>query len=389
MKTLAAHGFLDIQVTDSMSNICEILPKAQEIARLGPEQIINGEPWRFLDRSLTQNDVYIGWHVGSLYREGTYGKIYKAHRMVVSRRKDKLFDVTVVPTEVIIKRTSPPAGSSVLPAEDVTAHTSEALLHVLAWQTMQATATPWAIPRPFEVFGDYDSATSGWKNMSLCMSYVNGRTLYTYMQKFWTPATKESNSRAFLEIIAQVAFILHHLQNRLRLNHRDVKVNNILIRRRTEPFAIELDGVPMATTFELTLIDFGFACVGCPPPKDPVTVFQAGSWFPMGELCCKAGRDLAQLIFCIHCYFPLDEFLTPTVFSAVRDWMKIPWTGGVADALYGFTKEGRPRREGSKGSPEYHTGIYEFLRRPDVDPTACAPAMIFKRSQGLNVGLGG
>ena len=384
MKSLAAHGFLDIQVTDSMSNICEIMPQAQEIARLGPEQTINGEPWRFLDRSLTQNEVYVGWHVGALYREGTYGKIYKAHRMVVTRRKDKLFDVMVVPTEVIIKRTSPPAGSTVLPAEDVTAHTSEALLHVLAWQTMQSTATPWAIPRPFEVFGDY--GTSGWKNMSLCMSYVNGRTLYSFMQKFWTPATKAENSRTFLEIMAQVAFILHHLQNRLRLNHRDVKVNNILIRRR-DPFSLELEGVPFATTYELTLIDFGFACVGCPPPKEPLTVFQAGSWFPMGELCCKAGRDLAQLVYCIHCYFPIDEFLTPEIAAAVREWIQIPWTGGVADAIHGFTKEGRPRRKGSKGPPEYHTGIYEFLRRPDVDPKACSPITIFKNCQSLNTAL--
>lgn len=380
MKTLAAHGFLNIQMTDTMSNICEILPKAQEIARLGPEQTINGETWRFLDRSLTQNDVYVGWHIGALYREGTYGKIYKAHRMVVTRRKDKLFDVSVVPTEVIIKRTSPPAGSLVLPTEDVTAHTSEALLHVLAWKTMQATATPWAIPRPFEVFGDYDA---GWKHMSLCMSYVNGRTLYTFMQKFWTPATKEENSKSFLEIVSQTAFILHHLQNQLRLNHRDVKVNNILIRRRTDPFSLDLDGIDISTPYELTLIDFGFACVGCPPPKEPLTVFQAGSWFPMGELCCKAGRDIAQLIYCIHCYFPIDEFLTPAVAKAVRGWMMIPWTGGVADALHGFTKEGRPRREGSKGLPEYHTGIYEFLRRPDVDPTSCSPRTIFQKCSEL------
>ena len=381
MKTLVEHGFLDIQVTDSLSNICEVLPKAQEIARLGPEQIINGEPWRFLDRSLTQNDIYVGWHIGSLYREGTYGKIFKAHRMVVTRRIDKLFDVSVVPTEVIIKRTSPPAGSSILPAEDVTAHTSEALLHVLAWETMQMTATPWAIPRPFEVFGDY--GFTGWKNMSLCMSYVNGRTLYSFMQKFWTPTTKKENSQSFLEIISQTAFILHYLQNHIRLNHRDVKVNNILIRRRVEPFMLELEQTSVPTTYELTLIDFGFACVGCPPPKEPLTVFQAGSWFPMGELCCKAGRDLAQLIYCIHCYFPLDEYLTVEVARKVRGWMMIPWTGGVADALHGFTKEGRPRREGSKGPPEYHTGIYEFLRRPDVDPTACAPLTMFRECHSL------
>jgi serine/threonine protein kinase len=385
MKTLVSHGFLDIQLNDKLTNICEVLPKVGEIARLGPEQVINKEMWRFLDRSLEHDGQYIGWNIGDLYREGTYGKIYKAYRMVVKRRIDKLFDVIEAPTEVIVKRTSPPAGSTILPVEDITAHTSEALLHVLAWQTMQRTPTPWAIPQPYEVFGDY--GPTGWKSMSLCMSYVNGRTLYSYMQKSWQTTTKQENSRQFLEIMAQVAFILHNLQTYLRLNHRDVKVNNIMIRKGRDPIVLELDGLSFASGLELTLIDFGFACVGCPPPKQPMTVFQAGSWFPMGELCCKAGRDLAQLIYCINCYFPIDEYLTLDVAAAVRAWMQIPWTGGIADALFGFTKEGRPRRAGSKGPAEYHTGIYEFLRRPDVDPTACAPQAIFRACHNLNASL--
>jgi serine/threonine protein kinase len=329
------------------------------------------------------DSCYVGWHIGDLYREGTYGKIYKASRMVVKRRQDTLFDVIEAPEEVIIKRTIPPAGSALLPIEDVTAHTSEALLHVLAWRAMQLTAAPWAIPRPYEVFGDYDK--TGWKSMSLCMSYVNGRTLYSFMQKNWNTDKKEENSRSFLAIIAQVAYILYFMQCNLRLNHRDVKVNNILIRRRTSPVTLKLDGISISSDFELTLIDFGFACVGCPPPATPITAFQAGSWFPMGELCCKEGRDLAQLIYCIHCYFPLEKYLTPNIYAAMQTWMQIRWDGGIADALYGFTKEGRPRRAGSKGPPEYHTGIYEFLRRPDVDPTACAPQTVFKACQQLSI----
>jgi serine/threonine protein kinase len=381
---MESHGFLNITLEDDLSNICDILPKAREIARLGREQTINGEPWRFLNRSLTRDERYVGWHIGELYREGTYGKIYRATRMVVKRRVDTLFDVVESPEDVVIKRTVPPAGAVTLPEEDIVAHTSEALLHVVAWQIMQKTAMPWAIPRPYEVFGDYDGAT--WKNMSLCMSYVKGRTLYSFIEKNWAKNTKEENSRIFLAVIAQVAYILHYLQDSIRLNHRDLKVNNILIRKRPDPIQIELDGVRVSSDLEVTLIDFGFACVGCPPPAPPITAFQAGTWFPMGELCCKAGRDLAQLIYCIHCYFPVDEYLTAEVSAAVRGWLQIPWgKGGVADALYGFTKEGRPRRTGAKGPPEYHTGIYEFLRRPDVDPTACAPLTIFKALAPLSL----
>jgi serine/threonine protein kinase len=387
-ESLKVHGFLEVSLNESYANICDILPAAREIARLGKEQLISGETWRFLDRSLGADNIYVGWHIGELYREGTYGKIFKAFRLIVRRRPDGKFEVAEEPHAVIIKQTLPPTGSAALPAEDVTAHTSEALLHVLAWRTMNRTDTPWAIPRPYEVFGDHASVAAGgagsshmtdaWKSMSLCMSYVRGRTLYSYIEKYWRPDVQPANARAFLEILAQTAYILHHLQSRLRLNHRDVKVNNILIRARKEPAILTLSDVSVSTKFEVTLIDFGFACVGCPPPKTPTTVFQAGSWFPMGELCCKQGRDLAQLLYCIHCYFPLNTYLPADVYNTVRSWMQIPWKGGVADGFHGFTKEGRPRRAGAAGHAEYHTGIYEFLRRVDVDPVACTPAIIFR-----------
>ncbi len=387
-RDLVAHGFLDVPLHDSLTNICEVVPRAMDIARLGKEQTIDGETWRFLTRSL-DGKRYVGWHQGELYREGTYGKIYKAFRMVVEERPDGLFTVVEEPSEVILKKTEPPTGSIYLPTEDMTAHTSESLLHVLAWKAMQKTATPWAVPRPFEVFGDASGGEplgpSGWLSMSLCMSYVRGRTLYSYMQKYWKSHTKEENGRFFVEVLAQVAYILHHLQAALRLNHRDVKVNNILVRKRAEPVILELDGHYFPTMYEVTLIDFGFACVGCPPPKQPMTAFQAGSWFPFGELCCKLGRDLAQLLFCIHCYFPIDDYLPTGIGATVRRWMQIPWSGGVADGLHGFTKEGRPRRVGAGGSPEYHTGIYEFLRRVDVDPANCAPKLIFRECLRLHL----
>lgn len=398
METLRPHGFLEVSLNETYANICDILPQAREIARLGREQIIGGETWRFLDRSLAADNTYVGWHIGDLYREGTYGKIFKAFRLVVRRRPDGKYEVAEEPHAVIIKQILPPTGSDSLPVEDVTAHTSEALLHVLAWRTMLRTATPWAIPHPYEVFGDQGAvggagATTtdigSWKSMSLCMSYVRGRTLYSYIEKYWKTTTSTENARAFLEILAQTAYILYFLQSRLRLNHRDVKVNNLMVRARKEPVILTLGDVSIPTMFEVTLIDFGFACVGCPPPRAPNTVFQSGSWFPMGELCCKQGRDLAQLLYCVHCYFPLNTYLPPAIWSDVRSWMQIPWSGGTADAFHGFTKEGRPRRAGAAGKPEYHTGIYEFLRRTDVDPVACAPVTIFRECARLMPTIGG
>lgn len=380
MLNLAGHGFLDIDLQDNCENICDIVPRCRDIARLGAPQHIQGQEWRFLERSLGEPGTHVGWYLADLFREGTYGKIYKAFRMVVKRRSDGMFDVVEAPTEVVVKNTEPPTGSSVLPAEDVQAHTSEGLLHVLAWKTLQRTATPWAVPHPYEVFGDHSEALPGWRSMSLCMSYVNGRTMYSFLRRYWQPGAHAENGRILVELLAQIAYILYHLQVSLRLNHRDVKINNILVSRRRAsdpPVILELGEHMIATQFELTLIDFGFACVGCPPPRAPNTVFQAGSWFPPGELCCKVGRDIAQLLFCVHCYYPLEDFLSPALVEELRKWLQVSWSGGTADVLHGFTKEGHPRRATAKGHPEFNTGIYEFLRRPEVDPPACAPTNVF------------
>jgi len=375
MSSLVSYGFLDVDITDDASNICDVLPKAQEIARVGGTHTVNGQEWRFLTRGLIDPEILVGWHLGEIFREGSYGKIHNAHRMIVKRTPDTGHcDVLESPHEVVIKRTVPPPGMTNLPIEEVTAHISEALLHVLAWRILQKTAAPWAIPRPYEVFGDYSTSTRGWKSMSLCMAYVHGRTLHSFLAKEWKKDTPVANARLLLEVLAQTAYILWYLQRRLRLNHRDMKINNLLIRRSASPLHLELAGESLNTSYELTLIDFGFACVGCPPPKQPITVMQAGSWFSLGELCCKVGRDIAQLIFCIHCYFPLSQYLPESVYAKIRSWMQV--NNGI-DMLHGFTHEGKPRRSVVTSSPEFHTGIYEFLRRSDVDPVTCAPSLIF------------
>jgi serine/threonine protein kinase len=392
-ESLEAHGFLGVSLRENFSNLCALVPRAQEIARLGPEQQVSGRPWRYLDRSLTCDGRIVGWSLNGLYREGTYGKIYKAWRMVAARRAaDGLYDVAEEPAEVIIKQTQPAAGSgmSVLTAVEINAHIAEALLHVLAWRAVQRAGMPWAVPRPYELFGDHSPALPGWRSMSLCMGWVRGRTLQTYAEKHWAPGGSVAVGVAFLEIIAQVAAILCVLQRSLRLNHRDLKVNNLMIRaRRGTPVTLELGGARMSSAYELTIIDFGFACVGCPPPRPPLATFQAGSWFPAGDLCCKPGRDLAQLIYCIHCFFPLDEYLPAALAATVRRWMVVRLRSGeVIDLLGGFTEEGEPLRLRSRSDRvTYNKGIYEFLRRADTEPTACDPVALFRECCRLKMEL--
>jgi serine/threonine protein kinase len=393
VSDLERHGFLDISLNRDHTNLHEMLPTPRGIARLGIVQMIQGKPWRFLDRSLTRDDIIVGWYIKELYDEGTYGKIFKAYRAFVKRipragpgGADGFMMASTVAQEVILKQTNPADKRTYMDESDIKAHVSEALLHVFAWNTLQRTILPWAVPRPYEMYGIYDASAGAWRSMSLCMDFVRGRKLNLFLTRHWNRATPAANAVSFLEILAQMACILYVLQRNMRLNHRDVKVNNILIRRRTPDTALvslRMAGIEIQSPLELTLIDFGFACVGCAPPRPPMSAFHASSYFTHHEMCCKVGRDLAQLIFCIHCYFPLHVFLPYELYRDVRDWLQVPWAGGVADVLHGFEEDGTPRETRLASGPQYHQGIYEFLRRAEVDVPACEPVRLFRECYRL------
>ena len=423
-ESLMEYGFMDVHMDKTMSNLCDMLPASKHIVRLGAHQQINGNTWSFLERSLrteSGSETRIGWHIGKLFRVGTYGKVFTAHRMVVHRRPDGMFDVAQPSHRVVIKQTG---VAGYITERTVIAHTSEALLHILAWKVLQTTQIPWGVPRPFEVFGtELKPKSEQWASLSFCMSYVDGDTLNSFLHKqLAIHYNQYETARNFLEIFAQIAYILYPLQHIMRLNHRDLKLDNILLKKLDEKepsIRLTLGAHTLTTRFKVTLIDFGFACIGCPPemeeedvevdledpmmpmtPMTPMTLrtnsestvrtlsssstpyipshtsFQASSFFELREVCAKRGRDLAQLLYCVHCFFPLDSLLPPA-FSVVKSWLQFTWRHGPVNGLLGFTKKGRPVRPILGVAPTFNTGIYDFLRRPDVDPPACEPATVF------------
>jgi len=348
-----AHGFLSYK--DG------IMTFPAKIPRIMKRQIIEGDVWYFIDHI---KDTLVGYTVGSQYESGAYGRIFKAKRMVLIRNPDKTYTIGQGPDEVVVKRVIP--DSSGLTDLDSESHVSEALLHVLCWTVMQTTAAKWAIPRPFEIYSEYTNGICD--SLSFGMSFVEGTILHHYLRDKFDIAQTHYNSRLFREVIGQAAFIMYHLQKSLTLNHRDLKANNLIIRKMPHVFSLDLEGYSLQTMHEVTVIDFGFACQG----DCSGTIFQAGSWFPFSDACFKKGRDLAQLIYYIHCFFPLDQYLTKELYETVRGLMQVKWSGGILNILNGFTMDGQPYFKA-----DYHTGIYEFLRREEVDPL-CEPLEVFK-----------
>lgn len=356
MSSLLSHGFLDITTTPVLSDICDLSSCVNNVVRLGSEHVIHEETWRFLVRSLDATvETRVGWCMGDRIDGGSYGSLYWAKRMVLIKGPDGRFIQHEPAKLVAVKR---------VPIMDTT--TTEVLVHILAWRALQGTAVPWAIPHPYEVFADN-------QNLYFCMNYIKADTLIVHLGNTWSTETREANTRVFLELLGQLAYILHFLQVGLRLNHRDLKIDNLMIHRRTTKLThLMLDNYQMYSSYAVILVDFGFACIDC----RPASILQAGRWFGATDACFKSGRDLAQLIYCLNCYYPLHLYLTDAVFTVVQRWMQVRYKGGEVNMLGGVSKKGDPNMDWV--SPQFHEGIYNFLQREDVNPVACRPSAVFR-----------
>jgi serine/threonine protein kinase len=173
------------------------------------------------------------------------------------------------------------------------------------------------------------------------------------------------NDSIFLDFLKQMAKILSVLQTKLRMNHRDIKINNVLVRN--------INGSPT-----LVLIDYGFACIanGKQEPDAEFSKIEAGSYFGSRYACFKHGRDLLQYLYSVHCYFPYKKYLSVDLVSMIEGLMTVKYKYGYANLLNGLSPQGHHNIAPNK--LVFDEGIYLFLRRPEVDPIHCSPQKILE-----------
>lgn len=93
-------------------------------------------------------------------------------------------------------------------------------------------------------------------------------------------------------IILQLALVLEVLEAEFLFDHRDLKVNNILIVERPVEIRTEWKGKKQTIPFpfHIVLVDFGFSCQG------GFLDVRAGEGLPPLDPCPKVGRDLFQVL---------------------------------------------------------------------------------------------
>lgn len=384
MFDLREHGFTNCILSDDLHDLSNNLPHWEQVPRINHQQIGTAN-WDYLKLPLvTPSGEYFlpAFEWGEKLDEGTYGKIYLAKRKIYKTVTHDLngkmqFRAVDLPHQIVIKDSQITLSPEELkePAhirlqiinEEVQTLIHEAAVMALAHNALKKVGLEKSIPRTYELFLKTKPTPiyiTDISSVCISMEYIHGNTLLKYMRTHFKN-DRIHNDKIFLGFVKQMGTILKVLQDSLRMNHRDIKINNILLRD------------PESLKPTVVLIDYGFACIanGVQEPNAEMSNIEAGAFFGSRYACFKHGRDMCQFLYSLHCYFPFDQYLSTRCLEMVRAWMCVPCSTGVVNLLNGISHKGIGYLE-KQTSITFDEGIYLFLRRPEVDPLHCSPGRI-------------
>jgi serine/threonine protein kinase len=141
-----------------------------------------------------------------------------------------------------------------------------------------------AVPKVYDIF--YHKSFG---EVMFTMEYIRGDLLSIWCLEY---ICKPGGIRLFVLLLLQIALVLEVLENEFHSDHRDLKVNNILV----ENIPLELNlfwhgrDRRVVFPFHVVFIDFGFACQG-----QDVDV-RSLDGIPVLDPCPKPGRDIFQIL---------------------------------------------------------------------------------------------
>jgi serine/threonine protein kinase len=128
----------------------------------------------------------------------------------------------------------------------------------------------------------------------------------------WCVRVLPSQPELFPQIMVQLSIILEVFQQDMLLDHRDLKVNNMLIVEEETKMPITWESKEMTITFpfRIIILDFGFACIN--------NTVDVKDGLPKLDVCPKEGRDMFQLLVSLWNIPTLRRCLEPTW----GDWIR-------------------------------------------------------------------
>lgn len=123
-----------------------------------------------------------------------------------------------------------------------------------------------------------------------------------------------------VSILAQVSIFVYCLETQLCLNHRDMKGNNILITKNTfDDKYMKTSKWMILAEKRIHIVDFGFACIGLPPPPVMPAILSSDDFFNEDDGCPKKGRDLFQLISFFYIIENIRNICSPKLIRLIEN----------------------------------------------------------------------
>lgn len=290
----------------------------------------------------------------------------------------------------------------------------EAFLHNLIQNALARAGFPTAVPIMHEILAlTYDGSikqltnSSDIKEIWITMDVLNGVTLERFLRRRLTrlptkfkrsahqKIKEKENEIILLDIFFQLSCYLHILQESLRFNHRDMKIDNAFWRfhphrENWKRNILVHDVGTWKCKHDFVLIDFGFGCISCGTSciDQTTTIMGASSWFDYSSTCMKYGRDMAQFIYGLHAAFPLREYISNKLFDVLDHATHAIETDDEGNIIQNYTLfagieiDGKPSPFGKKNKlpnkVHFNEGLYTFLDKKYVDVPGCRPKTLLQ-----------
>jgi serine/threonine protein kinase len=196
---------------------------------------------------------------------------------------------------------------------------NEAILQHAAHILLAYHGMPWAVPRVHTIV---DHPHHG---VAFTMDMITDAVIFgDYLVKHinWKVECVE-NDMLIMEVISQLASYIMLLETGLGLNHRDLKINNVLMVKE-DPLVNHTivcdDGEKyvLNSRVRTVLIDFGFACIG--DVERRVMYASAGNYLA-ADMCPKPGRDMFLIFANLWNVAALRRVLTVRGRTLFKKWL--------------------------------------------------------------------
>ena len=166
----------------------------------------------------------------------------------------------------------------------------------------------------------------------------------------------------FALLVLQLALVLEVFEKELKIDHRDLKINNLLI--VNEPLTLELTSNGKMHTivfpFHIIFLDFGFACI------EKMLDCKGYEGMPPLDACPKIGRDIFQVLASLWSL------------STLRGVLEACWGGWVRARLMNAQageQKGFVHLAESEASIDW---MYSTTDALDFQAPMCAPSQIIQ-----------